>query len=195
MLDLRALHLDDHVLAGVQGGPVDLRDRRRRHRRLLEGGEDGLDRLAQVLLHDPAHRGERLGGHPVAAALELLDQVVGEHAVTGGDDLAQLDVRRAEALEGEPQTPRQPGAGRVAALAALAHRPHAQRQRQPPTGDHEPMYRWQAPAPHQLGHLGPGCGTHRVEPIGPRQGRRVDHPRRLGVAEAPDGEVRGTHQP
>ena len=66
-----ALHLDHDVLAGVQRGGVDLGDRGGRERRLVEPREHVLEAGAEVLLDGEAHFVERLGGHLVAALLEL----------------------------------------------------------------------------------------------------------------------------
>ena len=104
--DLRALHLDDDLFAGDEAGRVHLRDRGRRDRHLVERREELLERAAEVDLDDGAHVGERLGRHLVAEQLELGDQLVGEQALAAGDDLAELHVARAEALE------RPAGAGR-----------------------------------------------------------------------------------
>ncbi len=106
--DARPLHLDDHLLAGAQARRVHLRDRR--------GGEALARRSArtrsssgraEVLLDDLLDDGERLRRHLIAAALELLDQLVGKDALARRDDLPELDVRRAEPLEGETQPARQ----------------------------------------------------------------------------------------
>ena len=60
-----------------------------------------------------AHDVEGLGRHLVAALLELVDQLLGEEALARGDDLAELDVGRAEALGGDAQPPRQVGLRRA----------------------------------------------------------------------------------
>ena len=79
--DLRALHLDDDVLAGAQPRRVHLRDRRRRDRRALERREHVVERAAELELDDAAHVVERLGRHPVAQQLELGDELLGEEAL------------------------------------------------------------------------------------------------------------------
>ena len=91
-----ALHLHHDLLAGVERGGVDLGDRR--------GGERGRRSKrrrrpragAEILLDGGPHVVEGLGRHLVAALLELLDQLLGEEALAGGDDLAELDVGGAE---------------------------------------------------------------------------------------------------
>ena len=69
-----------------------------------------LERAAEVDLDDRADVGERLGRHLVAQQLELGDQLVGEQALAAGDDLAELDVGRAEPLERGAQPPGDAGA-------------------------------------------------------------------------------------
>ncbi len=63
--DLRPLDLDDDLLAGVQPGRVHLGDGRRGDGRLVDPGEDGLQRRAELLLERAAHGAERLGRHAV----------------------------------------------------------------------------------------------------------------------------------
>ncbi len=132
--DLGPLHLDDDRLAGVEGRRVDLGDRRRGQRRAVEPGEGGLEGGAEVGLDHLPHDRERLGRDLVAAALELLDQLGREEALAGGDDLAELDVGRAERLGGEAQPAGEVGTaglGRRVAVAALADQPRDERGREP----------------------------------------------------------------
>ena len=103
--DARSLHLDDHVLAAAQRCRVHLGDRGRGQRRAIEDGEDALERHAEVFLDHLADRIERFGGHLVAALLELLDELRREQPFAAGDDLAKLDVRRAEPFGGAAQSP------------------------------------------------------------------------------------------
>jgi hypothetical protein len=98
-----ALHLDHDPFAGPQGGRVDLGDGGRGDGDAVEGREHLGQRFAQILFHRATHRGEGLGRDAVPQQLELLDQLLGEDALAGRDDLAQLDVGRAEALEGRTQ--------------------------------------------------------------------------------------------
>ena len=94
--DLRPLHLDDDLFAGAQPRRVHLRDRRGRDRRAVERLEHVVERAAELELDHAAHVVERLGRHPVAQQLELGDQLLGEQAFAARDDLAELDVGRAE---------------------------------------------------------------------------------------------------
>ncbi len=77
---------------------------------LVEPREHVVEAGAEVLLDGEAHLVERLGGHLVAALLELSDEFGGEQALAGGDDLAELDVRRAERFSGQSQAARHIGA-------------------------------------------------------------------------------------
>ena len=97
------LHLDDDVLAGAQPRRVDLGDRRRGERRAVERLEHVLEARPEILLDGSPHVVERLGGHLVAALLELVDQLGREQPFAGRDDLAELDVRRPEVFGGQPQ--------------------------------------------------------------------------------------------
>ncbi len=104
-----ALHLHDHPFAGPQGRGVDLGDRCRGDRGAVEGDEDLGERATEILFDRAPDGGERLGRDPVAQQPELVDELLGEDALTGGEDLAELDVGRPEALEGRAQTPRKTG--------------------------------------------------------------------------------------
>src|SRR5437762_630617 len=83
----------------------DRADHRRRQRLVVEAGEHRRDRPTEVLLDHPLHGLPRLGRDLVAALLELGDERLGEDALAGGDDLAELDVGRPEMLGGLPQPP------------------------------------------------------------------------------------------
>jgi hypothetical protein len=89
---------------------MDLRDGRRGDGRRDELGEDGVEGPLQVLFDDAVDVLPRLGLHLVAAQTELLDELGREDALSGRNDLAELDVRGAEAFEGLAQTPRDRGA-------------------------------------------------------------------------------------
>ena len=107
-----------------------------------------------------------LGRHLVAALLELADQLLGEHALADGDDLAELDVGRARGARR-----RCAGAGRCRPWtrvpprrrAPTAHRPTAApevaatRTARVPPG--------QPAGPGQLGHL---AAHHPAGDRGPR---------------------------
>ena len=76
--------------------------------------------------------GHGSGGDLVAAPLELGDQLGREDAVARGDDLAQLDVGRAELLGRHPQPARDAGDRRRAAAPALLQVPQPERAAEVP---------------------------------------------------------------
>ena len=95
----RAPELDHHLGAVGEARRVDLPDRRRTEWRGVEVVEHGVDRHAEgveedLFRHPVGHR-----GHRVAAPAERLDPLVGEQALCGRDELAQLHVRRAAGLD------------------------------------------------------------------------------------------------
>ena len=134
--DVGALDLDDDVLARDQAGGVHLGDRGGGDRLGGERLEDLAERPSEVGLDGPADVVERLGGHLVAAALELLDQLAGEDALAGGDDLPELDERRTERLDGQTQPSRTarltPSGPRTRPAAAP---PQPRHDRRPEPGD------------------------------------------------------------
>ena len=69
--DAGPLDLDDDLLAGVQGRVVHLRDRRRRERLLVEGLEQVLGLVAEVLDEQLVDLVGVGGRHPVEQAAEL----------------------------------------------------------------------------------------------------------------------------
>ena len=97
--DTRALDLDDDLLAGVQRGVVHLRDRRRRERLVVPLGEQLGRVLAEVLDEQLVHFVGVGRRHSVEQAAELAAQRFAERARAGRDDLAELDVGRAEVGE------------------------------------------------------------------------------------------------
>ena len=107
---LGPLHLHDHFLARDQAGGVHLRDRRRGDGLFVELGEDRVEWAAELGFDHRADLGKRCRGHLVAQLLELVDQLVGEEALEGRDDLAQLHIRGAEPFELTAEAPRDAGA-------------------------------------------------------------------------------------
>ena len=166
---------------------MDLGDRRRGQRLAVEAAKTRLERAAEVLLDDPAHVGERLGRHPVAAALELVDQLVGEDALAGGDDLAELDVGRAEGLGRDAEAERQAGDGAIRVRRSVA----AQRARPTPrwrvTVARRPSGR-DLPGAGQLGGGAAGGLPDEVEVGLPGLRSVLQDPRGVVAEDAP-GEV------
>ena len=115
------------VLAGAQRGGVHLGDRRggerRRGRTTANTSSSGRPRSASTTC---AHDVERLGRHLVAAHLELARRARrGNRPSPERDDLAELDVGRAERLGGEAQAAREVGAaGRPSARPRLRRHSH-----------------------------------------------------------------------
>jgi hypothetical protein len=93
------LHLDNHFFPAYQAGGVHLGNRSRGYRGSLEVGEHVFEPLAELSLDDLAHSVKGLGRHSVAAQPELRHELGREDAFSRGEDLAQLDVRRAQVLE------------------------------------------------------------------------------------------------
>ena len=100
---LGPLHLDHDLFARAQAGGMDLGDRCRGYGRGLEVLEHGVEGPAQVGFDHLADDLEALRRHPVPQQPELVDQFGREHALPGGEDLAELDVRRPQVLERPPQ--------------------------------------------------------------------------------------------
>ena len=130
--DRRALHLHHDRRPVAQRGGVHLGDGGRGQRGVLDGGEHRLERPAQLLGEHPLDDRPRLGRDLVAAPLELGDQLGREDAVARGDDLAQLDVGRAEPLGRHPQPARDAGDRRRAAAPALLQVPQPERAAEVP---------------------------------------------------------------
>jgi hypothetical protein len=195
--DAGTLDLDDDLLAAGQPRRMDLRDRRRGDRRLLQGNEDLRDRPAEVLLDDATDHGERLGRNLVAAALELVDELGRKQPLPRRHDLAELDVRGAEALERAPQPSRQPRARGGPARAALAQLPARQRQAEHGGRLAEPPERWQHAAPDEHRNLGLRRRAQLIDAGPPGQALRIDLPRAV-IAEGAEGQIgwrRDAHPP
>jgi hypothetical protein len=95
--DARAPDLDDDLAAVLQQGRVDLRDRACRERLAIDACEDVA---GECILDDPLDLLERQRRNLVDEPAELLDVHVRQQVRTRGEQLAELDERRAELLEG-----------------------------------------------------------------------------------------------
>ena len=96
--DAGVLHLDRHVAAVEQRRAVDLADRRRGDRLLVEGGEDLSERRLQLALDHLAHVGEADVRRGVAQLAQLALELVAvllrhQPDVEEGEHLAQLHGR------------------------------------------------------------------------------------------------------
>ena len=124
--------------------------------------EHVFERAAQILLRPPPHPVEALRRHSVATELELAHELFGEQPFAGGDDLAELDVGRAEVSGGHAQAARDPGPRDVLALASLeedpARRPPARGV--PSPAANAPSRRHPA-RPGELGDLASTCRRER----------------------------------
>ena len=165
----RALDLDHHRRPVAQRRRVHLRDGGRGERRLLDRGEDGAEGAAQLLGEHLLDDRPRLGGHLVAAPLELGHQLGREDAVTRRDDLAQLDVGGAQPLGRHPQPPRNPGEGRRAATPALAQVPQPERAADVAQRRAQAPDRRQGAALGEAGERGGEAGAHAGQPGAPGQ--------------------------
>ena len=195
---LGALDLDDHGLARLQGGRVDLGDRGRRHRCALEAGEDLLQGSAQVLLHGGPHDLVALGRDLVAQEPELADQLLGEDPLAGGENLAELDVGGPEAFEGPPQPAGEPGPGCGRALAPVQEVPAPHGHGQPGAHQGHPASGREPAATDQAGDLGPGGGPDGAQAGPPAQLVGLHQPGRV-LGEGAQGQIgrglgrRGAH--
>ena len=104
LADVRPLDLDRDDVAVVEAGPVDLPDRRRGERLVLEGREGDLGLGAELATDD-------LADLVVAERRDLVEQpeqlvAVGDRqdVVAQGQHLAELHPRPAETLEGEAES-------------------------------------------------------------------------------------------
>lgn len=102
--DLRPLHLDHHPLAGDQFSRMDLGDGRGGQRRVVDPGEHRTETGAEFLFDHLLDGRPWLGADLIAAALELGDQLGGKQAITGGNDLPELDVGRSELFCGASES-------------------------------------------------------------------------------------------
>ncbi len=99
-------HLDDDLAAVVQGGGMDLGDRGRGERLLVEREKDVLQRLAVGLLDDRARDDAGEGRHVVLQMGELFGEIIGQQIAARGQDLAELDEDRSEILQRAAYAPR-----------------------------------------------------------------------------------------
>ncbi len=101
-IDVGALHLDHDGRTVVQCGPVHLGCGSRRKRLGLEAGVQHLGRLAQLLEDDLACHVTRKGGNIALQQFQLLCPFGRNGRGLAGNDLAHLDVGRAQFLEQQP---------------------------------------------------------------------------------------------
>ncbi len=112
-LDVGALNFDHHVAAIASARAVDLGDRRRRHGRLVDGGERRGDRSAQLGDQHRLDLGPRERRHPVEGLLKLDAVPLGKEPVRRSHQLPQLEIGGPQIFERAPHQ-----LGPQAALAA-----------------------------------------------------------------------------
>ena len=110
-LDPRPLDLHHRRLPGEERRPVNLADRGRRHRHVLEGGEYLFDRVAQFRLDQGSCLLRRVGRHVGLKLFEFLGQRDADQVGPHAEDLPQLDERRPQLDQGhfDPGFPTVPG--------------------------------------------------------------------------------------
>ena len=191
-VDGRALHLHHHPLAGHAAwrrAPGRSRPRRaapRRSRRRRWRG--GRPRSSSMVARTSGHGS---GGTWSRQRLNSSTSSGGEQPLAGGQDLAELDVRRAERLGGEAQAPGEVGGVGGADRAVLppapppASGPGADGRRQPSADGQPAATRRQSPRLHERRHLGPGLHAGGVGRGPPRQRIGIEHPRRVVAERTP----------
>ena len=192
--DRGALDLHHHRRPVAQRGRVHLGDGGGGQRGVVHGGEHRPDGPAQLFEEHALDDRPRLGGDLVAAPLELGDQLGREDAVARGDDLAQLDVGRAELLGRDAQPARDPGDRGRAAAPALLQRPQPQGAAEVPHRGADPTAGRQRAATGQAGERGSEARPHPGQAVVPLQGRGVDRPR-AGVGERTERGIGVRHDP
>ena len=154
-------------------------------------------RRAEVGLDHQAHRVERLGGHLVAAQLELGDQLLGEQALAAGDDLPELDVRRPEALGGGAQAAGHVGTAglrRGEATAPAAHVPRTERAAERADHGGDPGARWHVGDLGEVGHLGARRGAQLGGQRHPADLATLQVPRSMVAERGPVGVGLSRHK-
>src|SRR6266487_3267024 len=102
---VRALHLDRDALAVREQRVMDLADRSRRGRLLVELEEGLLDRQAKLLLNHATDVGERNRRDVVLQLLELDHDVGRDDVRSSREQLTELDEGRPQLVQHLPQPP------------------------------------------------------------------------------------------
>src|SRR5215204_1698121 len=100
---LRPLHLYRDLLATVQPRPVDLADTRRPEPHRVELGEYLLGRNSQLSLYNGSRYLQGHRCHLVLKLLELGEYALGDDVRAGTQELAELDERRSQIVQGPPE--------------------------------------------------------------------------------------------
>ena len=167
-----------------------LGDRRGRERLLVELGEQLLDRTAELDLDDGTHVVEELRRDLVAEQLELVDELVGEEALDGRDDLAELHVAGPETSKASASDGCPPGA---TAVGGTRTRTSLRGHRRSPSPSREAAERRQSTRCEETWHLLPRPPAEPVDLPTPRKVVGVDHhgPRSLNAPNSRSGEGSG----
>ncbi len=102
LFDAGVLHLHHHRFARLERGGVHLADRRRGQRLLAEPGKQLFQRLAQLAFDHRPHRLGRISRRVFLQLLQLLGQRQTDQVGPRAEHLAQLDERRPELRERQP---------------------------------------------------------------------------------------------
>ena len=151
--------LDRDLGAVLQPGAMDLRDRGGRDR-LAELGEDRLDRPVRRRLDRGARLRHREGRHPVLQGREVLGDLHADDIGPRRQELAELDIGRAEPGQGRRQAGRG-GAGAAALDQPAEHDQGARGRRQHGRVDEgeRALARQHEADPRRAGEMGEG-GDH-----------------------------------
>ncbi len=153
--DLWPLHFDDHLFAGHKPSHVNLRDGCSGQRHALEFGENRIQGLSEFQFNDSADLIKGHCGHPIAAPFELVHKFFGKEPPAGRNDLAELDIGRAEPFEGSSQSAGKSLPGSWTRVAALPESPAKQCTPHARGSGQKTQDRGPATRGHPLGHLGP----------------------------------------
>ncbi len=191
--DLRALHLHDDLLAGAQPGPVHLRDRGGRDRRAIEATKTSSSERPSSSSTTRRTSSKSSAGTRSRSCLNSCDELFGKEPFATGDDLAELDVGRAEPPEGDAQPAGDGLLAGGAAAAAFEHEPRAEGVPDLPDDASQPAERRQVARFEPLRHLPLCLGAQSFDVAPPGHGRGIDDPRAV-VGESTDCQIRGRHR-
>ncbi len=120
--------LDGDVLAAGGDGEMNLGDRRGSDRRVVEGGEQGGERLTELGLDDGACVGSRERRQPILQLRQIGGELLAEQIGARREQLAELDEARTECVQRRGEA--QPRASRHARRVARAQQAQHGEQRQ-----------------------------------------------------------------
>jgi hypothetical protein len=121
ILNSRPLHLDHHLGAAVETGPVHLTDGRGRQGLGVEIMEDFLGITSQFFLEDGTNLLQGKRRNIVLQLGQFIEEIGGNQVGPGGKQLPQLNERRPQFLEHQPQPLRSGQPGNLLARFAVDH--------------------------------------------------------------------------